>query len=193
MPRCADDKWYNTATRPRVRLTEPVVVQGKNTPRVSSNREAYGLIQFENSRESWLAKFEWDDEQEKIFKDTGARRKQCPNYTKKNEKETEKFKCKWSDFAQGSTSKWDPCVYTELELRIEKVRKWRKEDAQVRNYKGQDFAMKLSQEKQGLTQDDLQPKAAKTKKCSRANMDVDNGSEATTQPKYFGYRDEVCY
>ena len=188
LPRCVDTEWYSASIRPRERMTSLVKVEGKMKPRVSSAREGYGFIQFENSRESWLAKFQWDDEQEEVHKLTGAKKKQAPNYSKKREKATKQFKSKWSDYASGSQCKWDPCVYAELELKQEMVREWRKAD-EAKNYKGQDLFVKLSQEKQGLTQEDLQPKATRSKKRSRAN-DGDEVSAPSIQPKSYGYRDD---
>ena len=68
------------------------------------------------------------------------------------------------------------------------VREWRKAD-EAKNHKGQDSFVKLSQEKQGLTQEDLQPKATRSKKRSRAN-DGDEVSAPSIQPKSYGHRDD---
>ena len=47
---------------------------------------------------------------------------------------------------------------------------WRKKDAE-KNYKGQDFAMKLSQDHQGLSQDDLHPKPKRKRGRGRESED----------------------
>ena len=185
LPRCVDDKWHGQAVRPRERVTNKIDDGGDMRERVSATREGYGFIQFENSRDSWMAKFKWDKEQELMKRKTGAKCKPAPNYSNKRKAQTKDFKCKWSDFGQGQQSKWDPVVYSELQLRIQKVMVWREKDAE-KNCKGQDFAMKLSQEWQGLTEADLQPKTRK-KRGRDIFMENDDSCAPRPEPKYFGY------
>ena len=187
LPKCVDDKWYGSGVRPRERLTNKIDVLGKKKERVSVTREAYGFIQFENSRDSWIAKFKWDAAQQDTKKLTGKRCVPCPNYSKRNHATTKDYKCKWSDYAQGSQSKWDPVVYSEHQLKIAKVDEWRKKDAE-KNYKGQDFAMKLSQDHQGLSQDDLHPKPKR--KRGRGKESEDDEYVPPPQIQHYGYRDD---
>ena len=132
LPKCVDEKWYNAAVRPRHRLTSKVDVLGKQKAMVTVTREACGFIQFENSRSCWIAKFQWDDEQaEKKKKGEIKKCVSAPNYSKAKHAATKDYKCKWSDYAQGSQSKWDPVVHTEHELKMNKVDEWRKKDAEM--------------------------------------------------------------
>ena len=189
LPKCVDEKWYNAAVRPRQRLTSKVDALGKQKAMVTVTREAYGFIQFENSRSCWIAKFQWDDEQaEKKRKGEIKKCVSAPNYSKAKHAATKDYKCKWSDYAQGSQSKWDPVVHTEHELKMNKVEEWRKKDEEM-NYKGQDFAMKLSQDRQGLSQEDLLPKPNR-KKRSRGKDSEDADCVPPAQPKHRGFRDD---
>ena len=61
-------------------------------------------------------------------------------------------------------------MFSEHQLKIAKVAEWRKKDAE-KNYKGQDFAMKLSQDHQGLSQDDLHPKPKKKRGRGKESED----------------------
>ena len=187
LPKCVDVEWYGPLIRPRERLTSKVKVLGKMRTRVTVTREAYGFIQFENSRTCWIAKFKWDDEQSEKKKQTKKNKVKAPNYSRRNHEATKDFKCKWSDFAQGSQSKWDPIVYSEFELRQKKATEWRAKDAQM-NCKGQDFAIQLSRKRQGITEEDLQPKPSK--KRSRGKDSEDGDYVPPPAPKYTGYIDE---
>ena len=188
LPRCVDEKWFAAGFRPHERLSKIIDIGNKvYRARVSATREGYGFIQFENSRESWLNKFKWDDEQEKIAKRTGKKAKSAPNYSYKNKKDTKQFKSKWSDFGSGQKSKWDPLVYAEFELKIDKVENWRKED-ELKNYKGQDFLMKLSRERQGLP--DTQDVPTHKRKRGRGKRDEDDEDYTPPpQPKSYAFRD----
>ena len=191
LPKCVDDKWYSAMVRPRERLTSKVDVLGQMKDRVTVTREAYGFIQFENSRSSWIEKFKWDDEQEQLKK-SGAikKKKSAPNYAKKKQ-DTHKFKSKWSDFASGSQCKWDPVVFSEHQLRMDLVAEWRKKDAEEMDYKGQDFARKLCQERHGLTEENLVPRQTRgSKKRSRSNEGGDGNNTPPAQAGYRGFRDD---
>ena len=189
LQRCVDDTWYGAGHRPQERLTKLITVDGTDRERVSATREAYGFIQFENSRECWLAKFKWDDDQDVIKKTTGVRKKKpAPNYSHKD-LSTKQFKSKWSDHSQGRQSKWDPVVYTELDLKIAKVEKWREEDKK-KNYKGQDFAMKLSRECQGIEEVE-QEKSTSSQNKKKRGRGKDSGDEdhvPPPKPKGYVYR-----
>ena len=190
LPKCVDDRWYGAMVRPRERLTSKVDVLGTSKDRVSATREAHGFIQFENSRSGWIEKFKWDDEQQEKKK-TGAIKKvkSAPNYSKKN-KDTHKFKSKWSDYASGSQCKWDPVVFTEHQLRMDMVAAWRKKDAEQMNYKGQDFAKQLCQERHGLTEDDLLPKPTRGSKKRNRSNGGDGDNTPPPQVEYHGFRDD---
>ena len=186
LPRCVDDKWYGVGHRPHERLSNLVTVDNGKRERVSATREGYGYTQFENSREVWLNKFEWDDDQKKSKKKTGMKAKSAPNYSHKNHEATKKFKAKWSDYGAGQQSKWDPNVYAELQLKIDKVEAWRKEDKK-KNYKGQDLFIELSRERQGISDPQENPTSNK-KKRSRANHDDDEDYVAPTKPQTYVFR-----
>ena len=189
LPRCVDERWYGSGHRPYERLTNLIQVEGELRERVSATREGYGFIQFENSRESWLAKFAWDEEQEKEVKGTGRKAKPAPNYSHKNKAATKQFKSKWSDYAAGQTSKWDPVVYSELQLKINKVEKWREADKK-KGYVGQDLAKKLSGERQGIPIDQEQPGGTNKKKRARSAKDDDDDEDYTPveEPESYPYR-----
>ena len=72
---------------------------------------------------------------------------------------------------------------------MNKVEEGRKKDAEM-NHKGQDFAMKLSQDRQGLTQEDLLPKPNRKKRIRGKDSSEDADYIPPAQPKHRGFRDD---
>ena len=189
-PRAVDDKYFPANIRPHERITSTCAVDGKQKIRVTIAREAYGLIQFENSRGRWLKCFEWEDEQKKL--PGNSARKPPPSYNKKKEEETKDYKCKWSDHAQGQGTGWDPVVYSVYDLKVNKIAKWREEDA-AKNFQGQDFAKKLCQICHGVNPD-VPSASTSRKKRGRGKNDDDEECTPPQQPirrtTFNGFRDD---
>ena len=92
---------------------------GKTKVFVTKAGEAFGLIQFENSRERWIKIFQW--------KDANPTLKNPPQYSSKKS-ETLPFKAKWSDHTHGQGTGWDPAAYEVYNERLRMVIAFREQE-----------------------------------------------------------------
>ena len=88
---------------------------------VPAAAEAFGLVQFENSRARWLACFSWK-------KANPGRGKKPPTWSQKKDAETKAFKCKWSDHSHGQGSGWDSAAYKIYKDRMKAIKAFRKQE-----------------------------------------------------------------
>ena len=95
------------------------VSNGKKKVCVSKAGEAFALVQFENSRERWINIFKW--------KKANPGKKNPPQYSKKRP-ETHECKSKWSDYAHGQGSGWDPEAFGVHNQRLKEVKALREEE-----------------------------------------------------------------
>ena len=93
---------------------------------VTKASEAFGLLQFENSRKRWLAVFVWK-------KANPGKGKKPPVWSKKKNLETLICKCKWSDCSHGRGSGWDPQAYKVFKQRKDMIAEFRKEEIEAGN------------------------------------------------------------
>ena len=95
-------------------------MNGKDKAILTTATEAFSLLQYENSRARWIAIFEWKAKPEN-------KGKKVPNYNSKKP-ETAKFKGKWSDYAHGQGSGWDPKALKVFNKRRKDIIEFRRED-----------------------------------------------------------------
>lgn len=124
---------------------------------VTQAGEAFGLLQYQNSRTRWLAVFEW----KKNNPATKGKKPQVPTYNKNNP-DTKDFMSKWSDFAHGQGSGWDPACYAVFNKRMNWVQEFRIKDKEE-GYPVQKLAQKLVREDYGIDLDVTGPPSRKRK------------------------------
>lgn len=113
------DHW-STTNRPYKFITDKYKgPDGKQYITCTRASEAFGLVQFENSRDKWIEVFKWKDQH-------GWKRK-APTYNQKKQ-ETHKFKAKWSDYKTGQCSGWDPVAYQTFVQRKQQIVDIRKKE-----------------------------------------------------------------
>jgi len=95
---------------------------GEKKAYVSITAEAFGLVMYENYRDSYLAKFQY-------VKDNSTAKKKVrkPTYSSKKP-ETNKFKAKWSDAHTGQGCAWHKDAFTALKDYKNHVKAFRDHD-----------------------------------------------------------------
>ena len=126
--------WFGPTIRPYKLMTDMTNVEGRQKVFVTVTSEAYGLIQFENSRNKWIEIFKW--------KKINGKRKAAPQYSKARANETKQFRAKWSEHKNGQCSGWDPVAYTTFDQRKDHIQAFRTKDAQD-DYKRMKFGRDL--------------------------------------------------
>lgn len=119
--------------------------------------EAFGLLMHENCRDRWMANFKWKKENP----GTRGNKPTVPTYNK-NKPETKQFKAKWSDYAHGQGSGWDPACYAVFNQRLKWVQAFRKRDKDL-EYPVQSLAQSLIKEHYGISEDATEPPSKKRK------------------------------
>ena len=124
------DEWLPTVVgldwwKPSIRCyrlpTDKSKVNNKTKVYVTKTTEAFGLLQFENSRERWLETFKW--------KKANPHLKRAPQYSTKKP-ETHIFKSKWSDDTLGKGSGWNKEAYKVFMIRVKHVGDFRAVEVQ---------------------------------------------------------------
>ena len=155
LPKTTADVFFGGSVRPITRVSGTVLNDGVNYEVMPVMNEAFGQLQFENSRSKWLATFEFQK---------NHRRGKVPQYRSKDAS-THKFKAKWSDDKDGQQCKWDITMADQtLNQRFAKLKEWRKKDEE-KGFIGQDLAMKVS--RKALDWDKKQEKLGKKGKRAR--------------------------
>ena len=184
LPKTTADSFFGATVRPVKRVSGTVLVDKVQMECMPVLNEAYGQLQYENSRESWIAKFE--------FKRTHKRKGKIPNYTKKDHENTKKYKCKWSDAKDGQGCKWDvPLALATLNQREKTVEEWRANDAS-QGYIAQDVAIKIS--KKALDWEKKEAKLANKNKRAREedNQEGDVAMVEEEEEEFTGHKwDEI--
>ena len=112
-----DDSLLNIRVRGYKHILEN---NGKKKVILTSATEAYALIQYQNSRDRWIAVFQWKKDSNK----TGIK----PPMYNSNKDETKAFKCKWSDYAHGQGSGWDPDALRVYDQRRQALKDFRNKE-----------------------------------------------------------------
>ena len=164
LPRTCGNEFFGPTVRPCKMVSDKILIEGTEYICVNVLTEAFGQVQYENSREKWLATFEWK-KQHKF-----SNNKKVPQYNK-NDASTNKFKAKWSDSKEGQGTKWDaPLANQTLMMRKDTISKWRKNDKET-GYIAQKMAMQICRKAQDW--DNKQAKVAKKGKRAREEAQVD--------------------
>ena len=140
LPAVAGLDWWKPSIRCYCLPTDKWKVNTKTKVCVTKTTEAFGLLQFENSRERWLETFKW--------KKANPQMKRAPQYSTKKP-ETHKFKSKWSDDSFGQGSGWNKEAYKVFMKRIEHVGKFRAEEVRLGSPKMR-FGRSLVKKKHGI-------------------------------------------
>lgn len=188
LPKVVDFASYPDNVRPHYRLSSLTNVAGEQKVRVTITREAYGLLQFENSRERWLACYKFEQTAPKVK----GKKQQAPQYNSQKP-ETNRFKSKWSDYKAGQCSAWDPVAYQTFEQRKQHIKNHRAAD-EANGFKAEKFAMKLSKIAQGIKDEEAPPARSAGGKRSRASDDDDERSwhlsDENSEEEMMTYEDE---
>lgn len=123
--------------------------------RVPAAAEAFGLVQYENSRKRWLNVFKWK-------KKNPGKGKKPPSWSK-SKPETAPFKCTWSDYAHGQGSGWDPQAYRTYIKRLAAVQAFRKEEEEE-DYPQMMAAQAMIKAHYGIPEEETEPPKKKRKK-----------------------------
>ena len=118
----AGSEWWSATIKPYHLPTDTYDEAGEKVL-VPSAAEAFGLVQFEDSRNRWLNCFKWK-------KANPGKGKKPPTWSKKRDAQTIDFKCLWSDYSHGQGSGWDPEAYKTYKKRLADIKKFRSEEAQ---------------------------------------------------------------
>ena len=113
--------WFGPNIRPYQLMTDTVSINGEDKVLVTVTSEAYGLLQFENSREVWINNFK--------YKKQFGQKKTPPQYNSKK-KETHIYKSKWSNANTGQCSAWDRNAYAVFEQRKKDIKAFRAQDTE---------------------------------------------------------------
>ena len=162
--------WFGPTIRPYKLMTDMTTVEGKQKVFVTVTSEAYGLIQFENSRNKWIEIFKW--------KKINGSRKKAPQYSKNKHEETKQFKAKWSESKNGQCSGWDTVAYSTFNQRKDHIRKFREEDA-ADDYKRMKFGQSLIKAAREIAQNVTEHT---NKRRRTANGDTNNGGGDAVMP-----------
>ena len=162
--------WWGPTIRPYKLMTDLTDVEGVQKVQVTKTSEAYGLVQFENSRDKWLEIFKW--------KKGNGKAKKCPKYSKSRHDETLKFKAKWSESKNGQCSGWDTVAYSTFNQRKEHIRKFREEDEQD-GYRKMKFGRNLVKAARDIAQNVTEHTSKRRK---TGNGGANNGSAAAAMP-----------
>ena len=119
IPSVVGNDWWSAQIRPYKFTTDKVEVEGAQKVLVTVTSEAFGLVQYENSRDKWIENFK--------YKEANGKRATVPMYNK-NKPETHKFKAKWSDAKSGQCSGWHPGAFTMFQIRKGSIKEFRVQD-----------------------------------------------------------------
>ena len=122
LPNVVGIDWWGPLCRPYNMPTDKFMVAQKTKTCITKTTEAFGLLQFENSRERWLATFVW--------KEANPKAKRPPQYSKKKPV-THIFKSKWSDESHGKGSGWDKKAYKVFMERVKQVGEFRDNESKT--------------------------------------------------------------
>ena len=183
LPKTTADIFFGATVRPLKRVSETIEIDKVPMEVMPVLNEAYGQLQYENSRESWIAKFEWK---------RTHRKGKIPTYSKNDHENTKKYRGKWSDAKDGQGCKWDvPLAMATLNQREKAIQEWRARDAQ-QGYIAQDVAIKIS--KKALDWEKKEAKLAKKNKRARDedNQEEDVAIEEEEEEEFTGHKwDEI--
>ena len=112
LPAVVGVDWWHQKNRCYLLPTDKYQVHKKTKVCVTKTSEAFGLLQFENSRARWLETFKW--------KKANPHLKRAPQYSTKKP-ETHIFKSKWSDDSFGKGSGWNKEAYKVFMKRVKHV------------------------------------------------------------------------
>ena len=166
LPRTISQDFYGPIVRTVKKISDKVKIDGVFYICINVLTEAFGQVQYENSREKWIETFKWKRE----HKFSSGKDRKVPQYNK-TDPSTFRFKAKWSDSAVGQGTKWD-CdqACATLEMRQETISKWRKNDA-AQGYIPQNLAVKIS--RKALDWDAKEAKLAKKGKRKLEEPSID--------------------
>lgn len=120
VPMAVGVDWWGPEIRPFKLMTDTTELEGKQKVLVTVTSEAFGLLQYENSRSRWINVFKWK-------KKNGKKGKKAPQYNRKKP-ETEIYKAMWSDFKSGQCSGWNPVAFQVFEERKAQIKAFRDKD-----------------------------------------------------------------
>lgn len=190
--------------RPFKFMTDTVKIRGKDRMLVTSTSEAMSLLQFENSRDAWIATYKFKEglihkecDSESSGSGSGGsgsgqnppRKKKAPAYSKtkikppaynRRKPETHPYKGKWSSYKSGQQSAWHPDAYTRLEALRDHVQEFRQKEKD-KGYPKYTAAKAMIREVENIKDDAVQPPKKKSK-----TSHVDPAPE----PKKMTYLDE---
>ncbi len=119
----AGSEFWGPKVKPYKLPTDKFRVGETEKVHVTTASEAFGLIQFEDSRKRWLSCFAWK-------KTNPGKDKKPPVWSKAKDKETLDFKCKWSDHSHGQGSGWDRVAYKTYKKRFDSISEFREKELQ---------------------------------------------------------------
>ena len=151
LPNAVGVAYWGPTIRPYNLPTDKFLIGKEMKMYVTPAGEAFGLIQYENSRDRWLAILKW--------------RREHPgekwSYSK-NKEETHQFKSKWSDYSHGQGSGWEPAVIDVYNARQAAIRAFREADLENGNAK-MEFGKTLIRLHLGVTGEVYEPANKKLK------------------------------
>ena len=165
--------WFGPMVRPYNYPSSKVKLPGMDEEKVLVPKagEAFGLLMYENCRDWWMATFKWKKE------NPGTRKVKpiVPTYNK-NKPDTLQFKAKWSDYAHGQGSGWDPACYAVFNKRMAWVCEFCTKD-QEEGYPVQKYAQSLIKEFYGIDMNATGPPSKKRKMRVVEESDDDESTD----------------
>ncbi len=119
IPNVVGSDWWSPQIRPYKFMTDKVEVEGAQKVLVTVTSEAFGLVQYENSRDKWIENFK--------YKEANGKHAKVPMHNK-NKPETHRFKAKWSDAKSGQCSGWHHGAFTMFQIRKGSIKEFRVQD-----------------------------------------------------------------
>ena len=113
LPMVVGVDWWGPHIRANKLLTDTTEVEGRQKVLVTKSSEAFGLLQYKNSRSRWIEVFKWKQA-------NPGKGKQAPQCHKKDPS-THKFKSKWSDAKEGQCSGWDSVALRTFKRRLKGI------------------------------------------------------------------------
>jgi hypothetical protein len=110
VPMAVGVDWWGPELRPYKLMTDTTELEGKQKVLVTVTSEAFGLLQYENSRSRWINVFKWKR------KNGNKKGKKVPQYNRKKP-DTFVYMAKWSDYKAGQCSGWNPVAFQVFEER----------------------------------------------------------------------------
>ena len=160
--------WFGPMIRPYKLMTDMVEILGKQKVLVTVTSEAFGLLQYENSREVWINNFK--------YKLLHGEKKTPPQYNAKKA-EMSIYKAKWSNANSGQCSGWDRAAFGVFEERKNQIKAFRAEEAK-NDYKKMKYGQGLIKIANKIEVDAADPakraaKRARTDAGEGVSSDVD--------------------